>query len=92
LGGCVIKIFNAVSANGDNQNERFYIQGLECYPDNSVQIFNRWGVLVFEREHYNNAEIAFRGVSEGRATIKDSNGLPEGTYYYIIRYKDKRSN
>ena len=92
LGGCVIKIFNAVSANGDNQNERFYIQGLECYPDNSVQIFNRWGVLVFEREHYNNADIAFRGVSEGRATIKDSNGLPEGTYYYIIRYKDKQSN
>ena len=92
LGGCVIKIFNAVSANGDNQNERFYIQGLECYPDNSVQIFNRWGVLVFEREHYNNADIAFRGVSEGRATVKDSNGLPEGTYYYIIRYKDKQSN
>jgi gliding motility-associated-like protein len=92
LSGCVIKIFNAVSANGDNQNERFYIQGLECYPDNTVQIFNRWGVLVFEREHYNNADIAFRGVSEGRVTIKDSNGLPEGTYYYIIRYKDKQSN
>ncbi|KQX02188.1 Ig-like domain-containing protein [Flavobacterium sp. Root420] len=92
LSGCVVKIFNAVSANGDSQNARFYIQGLECYPDNTVQIYNRWGVLVFERDHYNNSDIAFRGISEGRVTIKDSNGLPEGTYYYIVRYKDKQSS
>jgi uncharacterized repeat protein (TIGR01451 family)/gliding motility-associated-like protein len=92
LSGCVIKIFNAVSSNGDGKNERFYVQGLECYPDNTVQIYNRWGVLVFDRDHYNNTDIAFRGISEGRVTIKDSNGLPEGTYYYIIRYKDKQSN
>ena len=92
LKGCVIKIFNAVSINGDNKNERFYIQGLECYPDNTVQIFNRWGVLVFDRDHYNNNDIAFRGISEGRVTVKDSDGLPEGTYYYIIKYKDNQSN
>jgi uncharacterized repeat protein (TIGR01451 family)/gliding motility-associated-like protein len=91
LNGCVIKIFNAVSANGDEKNKRFYVQGLECYPDNTVEIYNRWGVLVFERDHYNNNDIAFRGISEGRVTIKDSNGLPEGTYYYIVRYKDKQS-
>ncbi len=92
LSGCVIKVYNAVSSNGDNKNERFYIQGIECYPENTVQIYNRWGVLVFERDHYNNNDIAFRGVSEGRVTVKDSDGLPEGTYYYIIRYKDKQSN
>uniref|UniRef100_UPI00192AE78D T9SS type B sorting domain-containing protein n=1 Tax=Flavobacterium sp. UGB4466 TaxID=2730889 RepID=UPI00192AE78D len=91
LQGCVIKIFNAVSINGDSKNERFYIQGLECYPDNTVQIFNRWGVLVFDRDHYNNNDIVFRGISEGRVTIKDSKGLPEGTYYYIIKYKDHQS-
>ncbi|MBZ4041245.1 Ig-like domain-containing protein [Flavobacterium hibisci] len=92
LSGCVIKIFNAVSANGDEKNKKFYVQGLECYPDNTVQIYNRWGVLVFERDHYNNNDIAFTGVSEGRATIKTSDGLPEGTYYYVVRYKDKQSN
>ncbi|WP_264529716.1 choice-of-anchor L domain-containing protein [Flavobacterium sp. N502540] len=92
LQGCVIKVFNAVSINGDSKNERFYIQGLECYPDNTVQIFNRWGVLVFDRDHYNNNDIVFRGISEGRVTIKDSDGLPEGTYYYIIKYKDNQSN
>lgn len=92
FGDCLIKIFNAVSANGDENNSRFYIQGLECYPDNTVQIYNRWGILVFERNHYNNNDIAFRGISEGAFSSKYSNELEEGTYYYILRYKDKRSN
>ncbi|MFQ6602160.1 gliding motility-associated C-terminal domain-containing protein [Flavobacterium sp. C3NV] len=90
--GCIIKIFNAMSPNGDTKNERFYIQGLECYPDNTVEIYNRWGVLVFERENYNNEERAFRGMSEGRTTVKQSDGLPVGTYYYILKYKDSDSN
>ncbi len=90
--GCVIKIFNAMSPNGDAKNERFYIQGIECYPDNTVEIYNRWGVLVFERENYNNEDRAFRGISEGRTTVKQSDGLPVGTYYYILKYKDSDSN
>ncbi|WP_263361285.1 DUF7507 domain-containing protein [Flavobacterium collinsii] len=90
--GCVIKVFNAISANGDDKNERFYIQGIECYPENIVEIYNRWGVLVFQRENYNNEERAFRGLSEGRTTVTQSDGLPDGTYYYILKYKDRDSN
>lgn len=91
LGDCLIKIFNAVSSNGDEINSRFYIQGLECYPENTVQIYNRLGILVFERNHYNNNDIVFRGISEGAFFSKYSNELEEGTYFYIVRYKDKRS-
>ncbi|TDE41574.1 tandem-95 repeat protein, partial [Flavobacterium rhamnosiphilum] len=90
--GCAIKVFNAISPNGDKKNERFYIQGLECYPDNTVEIYNRWGVLVFERDHYNNEDRAFKGISEGRVTVKESDGLPTGTYYYVLKYKDSESN
>jgi gliding motility-associated-like protein/uncharacterized repeat protein (TIGR01451 family) len=90
--GCVIKVFNAISPNGDSQNERFYIQGLECYPNNTVEIYNRWGVLVFERDGYNNEERAFKGFSEGRTTVQKSEGLPVGTYYYVLKYKDSESN
>ena len=92
LVGCVIKVFNAISPNGDSKNERFYIQGLECYPENTVEIYNRWGVLVFERENYNNEDRAFKGVSEGRTTVKKFEALPVGTYYYILKYKDMQSN
>ncbi|MCW2121131.1 gliding motility-associated C-terminal domain-containing protein [Flavobacterium sp. 7A] len=89
--GCVIDPLSGVSPNGDGDNDVFYIRGLECYPDNRVEIYNRWGVLVFERDHYNNTDRAFRGVSEGRVTISQSSELPEGTYYYILSYKDSES-
>ncbi|MET3020778.1 gliding motility-associated C-terminal domain-containing protein, partial [Flavobacterium hydatis] len=92
ISGCSIKVFNAISLNGDKMNELFYIQGLECYPDNVVEIYNRWGVLVYEGNHYNNVNIAFKGFSEGRVTIKNSDKLPEGTYYYILKYKDSEFN
>ncbi|MBP4136736.1 HYR-like domain-containing protein [Flavobacterium geliluteum] len=85
---CVIKVSNAISPNEDGLNDAFYIGGLECYPDNTVEIYNRWGVLVFERDRYNNVDRVFKGISEGRATISQSSGLPAGTYFYIIKYKD----
>ncbi|KAF2329482.1 T9SS type B sorting domain-containing protein, partial [Flavobacterium daemonense] len=92
LNGCQIKVLNAFSPNGDSKNTRFYIQGIECYPDNTVEIYNRWGVLVFDIDHYNNEDRVFVGVSAGRATIKESDGLPVGTYFYILKYKDNDSN
>ncbi|RYF20855.1 MAG: gliding motility-associated C-terminal domain-containing protein, partial [Flavobacteriales bacterium] len=92
LSGCIIKVFNAFSPNGDSKNTRFYIQGLECYPDNTVEIYNRWGVLVYDADHYNNEDRAFKGYSEGRTTVKQSDGLPVGTYFYILKYKDSGSN
>ncbi|WDF60387.1 HYR domain-containing protein [Flavobacterium sp. KACC 22758] len=92
LNGCKIKVLNAFSPNGDQKNERFYIQGLECYPENTVEIYNRWGVLVFDVDHYNNVDRVFKGYSFGRTTMKQSEGLPVGTYFYILKYKDSDSN
>jgi gliding motility-associated-like protein/uncharacterized repeat protein (TIGR01451 family) len=89
--GCVIEVFNAISPNNDSDNEFFYIRGLECYSDNTVEIYNRWGVLVFEREQYNNADRSFKGVSEGRSTINQKEELPDGTYFYILKYKDSEA-
>lgn len=84
--GEVFEIFNGVTPNNDGLNDFFRIEGIEDYPDNNVQIFNRWGILVFERDRYNNAENAFRGISEGRVTVKENDELPTGTYYYILRF------
>ncbi|MCY1230530.1 hypothetical protein D9M72_429440 [compost metagenome] len=87
IDGCTINVFNAVSPNNDGDNEILYIGGLECYPDNKVEIFNRWGVLVYEANGYNNNDKAFRGYSEGRVTVNKSEGLPDGTYFYFLKYK-----
>ncbi|WPO80722.1 gliding motility-associated C-terminal domain-containing protein [Flavobacterium sp. KACC 22761] len=92
LDGCEVKVLNAFSPNGDLKNARFYIQGIECYPENTVEIYNRWGVLVFDIDHYNNEDRVFVGFSGGRATVKESDGLPGGTYFYTLKYKDSDSN
>ncbi|HRZ73814.1 MAG TPA: gliding motility-associated C-terminal domain-containing protein, partial [Flavobacterium sp.] len=84
-----INIYNAMSPNGDGLNEFFNIENIEnteCYPSNSVEIYNRWGVLVYDVQNYDNSSKAFRGVSEGRATVNKSAELPTGTYFYIIQY------
>ena len=88
--GCEsIVVHNAFSPNGDGINETFIIDGIgdtTCYPENTVEIYNRWGVLVFETTNYNNQTNVFDGYSRGRTTISKSSGLPTGTYYYILNY------
>lgn len=84
-GGVII--YNAVSPNGDGHNDFFRIENIEQYPNNRVQIYNRWGVKVFERTNYKNDENAFIGISEGRGTIHKNEKLPTGTYYYVIKYE-----
>jgi gliding motility-associated-like protein len=83
-----IIIHNAFTPNGDGTNETFSIENIEqdCHLPNTVEIYNRWGILVFETKNYNNNGNSFDGNSNGRATVSQSSGLPTGTYYYIINY------
>ena len=82
-----LTIYNGVSADGDGHNDYFKIDGIEYYPKNNLKIFNRWGVLVYEKDGYSN-EAPFDGHSNGRATISADSKLPQGTYYYILEYED----
>ncbi|ATA72474.1 hypothetical protein CGC49_03645 [Capnocytophaga sp. H4358] len=82
---------NAISVNGDGLNDYFHIQGIERYPNNTVRIYNRWGVKVFETKGYDNVNRVFRAISNGRVTIEAAEKLPQGTYYYIIEYTDNNN-
>jgi gliding motility-associated-like protein len=87
-----IFVHNAFSPNGDGVNQVFTIRNIgdfDCYPTNTVEIYNRWGVLVFETKQYDNETRVFKGISEGRVTVDKSAQLPTGTYFYIINYTTK---
>ncbi|MBF4464289.1 gliding motility-associated C-terminal domain-containing protein [Flavobacterium sp. LC2016-12] len=86
LNACKVTIHNAVSPNGDDKNEVFKIDGIECYANAYVQIYDRWGVLVYDAYNYDNNAVAFKGISEGRATVAKQKRLPDGTYFYVITY------
>lgn len=78
------EIFNGITPNGDDMNDFFRILGIENYPDNHLKIFNRWGVLVYEKENYGQDNDLFYGISQGRATLQKEKELPSGTYFYIL--------
>ena len=82
-----IVIYNAFTPNGDGLNDYFFIDGITNYPNNTVEVYNRWGVKVFETKNYDSSGNVFNGYSNGRTTIDRNEGLPTGTYFYILNYK-----
>ncbi len=66
----------------------FRIINIENYPDNNFQVYNRWGVVVFENSSYQNGTNDFRGISNARATVNQEDQLPSGVYFYILKYVD----
>ena len=80
-----VTISKAVTANGDQWNEYFEVTGIEgCGFTVEVQIFNRWGAMIYESKDYQNNWNAFTHGS----SVGGSDKVPTGTYYYIINLKD----
>ncbi|HIE16415.1 MAG TPA: gliding motility-associated C-terminal domain-containing protein, partial [Bacteroidales bacterium] len=71
-------IYNTFTPNGDGVNDTWYIENIDKYPDNLVQVYNRNGHIVYEKLGYlNEWDGKFYG-----------NDLPAATYYYIINLND----
>ncbi len=80
-------ISQGFSPNGDGNNEFWYIRGIECFPNNEVAVYNRWGGLVYRTTGYDNTTRRWSGQTQGGA-LASNRGLPFGTYYYIVNRGD----
>ncbi len=77
-----IVIPGGISPNGDGMNDVFEIIGLESFPNNELQIFNRWGNLVYQAQPYQND---WNGqANTGKMTLY-GDALPNGTYFYVLQ-------
>ena len=81
-----IEIYNSISPNGDGVNDELLIRNIDFYPNNTLEIYNRWGVLVYEANGYGQNDVLFKGLSDGRTTINRNEELPEGSYFYTLTY------
>ncbi len=66
-----------ITPDGGGLNEEFIIWCIEQYPDNTLEIYNRWGQLVWEQDDYDNTwtGLTMRGGQ-----------VPDGAYFYVFRY------
>jgi gliding motility-associated-like protein len=69
---------NVFTPNGDGNNDRFYLSGESnyCYDSLTVQIYDRWGKLVYESD---DPEFWWDG------NTKSGQEASEGTYYVILK-------
>jgi gliding motility-associated-like protein len=71
---------NGFSPNNDGYNDVFAFPCNTKYPNASLQVFNRWGDLVWESGNgYKN---------DWGGTNLQGKPVPDGTYYFIYRYND----
>ncbi len=80
-------IYQGVSPNNDGSNDVWTIQGIERYPDNYVQIFNRWGSKIYQARGYNNVTVFWEGQSTEGIIFGDE-VAPDGTYFYVLDLGD----
>lgn len=69
---------NGISPNGDGANDVWIIDNIEQFPNCIVEVYNRWGEMLFQ-------SVGYKEKWDGRYKGQD---LPVGTYYYIINLND----
>jgi gliding motility-associated-like protein len=69
-----VYIPSAFTPNADGMNDLWELQGIEVYPNTEVQIYNRWGNIVFYSKGF---YVPFDGTDNNKP-------LPEGMYVYKI--------
>ncbi|MFK8057423.1 MAG: gliding motility-associated C-terminal domain-containing protein, partial [Saprospiraceae bacterium] len=79
---CLVGSVVITPATMDGLNDLFMINCIEDHPDNTVEVFNRWGQIVYEDSGYDNVAVVFDG------RTRSGEVLPEGGYFFVLRYRD----
>ncbi len=85
---CLVTLIpQLLSPNGDGKNEPFYINTISYFPDNKLEIYNRWGNMVYSKEKYDNT-------FNGQPNVSNATGsglLPAGTYFVVFNFGDGKT-
>lgn len=70
---------NIFTPNDDGYNQRFEIKGIDFCGTFHIQIYNRWGELMYESDDITDGWDGYNHTSGGK--------VPDGVYFYIITGK-----
>lgn len=74
-------VSNLFTPNGDGINDTWYLQDIQKFPDNEVKVYNIYGMEVFSKKGYSND---WTGTFNG-------GDLPDGTYFYVLRFENSKT-
>ncbi len=81
IDGCNgVDITDILTPNGDGQNDGFIVPGIENHPNNTMEVYNRWGSIVYSTEGY---------LNDWQGTNDKGASLVTGAYYYVIKLNDE---
>ena len=73
-----LRFVDIITPNNDGINDHFQILDMNAYKQVKLQVFNRYGIEVFQSDNYeNNWDATYNGKL-----------LPQGSYYYIVEVID----
>ena len=75
-----ISVPSGFTPNGDGTNDYWVLPFASEFPNIVVEVYNRWGELLFHSDGYN---TPWDGTYNGKP-------VPVGTYYFIINLNDPR--
>ena len=81
---CLV-VFNDFSDTAEGKRRGLYADCATDYPDNFLQVFDRWGSLVYEKENYDNS---WTGKRHPKFTKFGREELLEGTYFYVLTFPE----
>lgn len=72
-----LDIPTAFTPNADGQNDKWEIKHINLFPKASMEVYNRWGNIIFKSDNYADPQNMWDGKYNG-------NDLPAGSYVYIL--------
>lgn len=72
-----ISVPNVITPNGDGHNEFLVFDNLDQFPNSRIQIYNRWGNLIYENGNYLNNWNAM--------------DVNDGVYYFVLYVADPKN-
>ncbi|PCJ84382.1 MAG: hypothetical protein COA57_09285 [Flavobacteriales bacterium] len=77
-----INIPSGFTPNNDGTNDKWVLRGIETFSSATIEVYNRWGTLLFSSTNY---------VNEPWDGTRNGNELPAAAYYYVIKLNDNTS-
>jgi len=86
----LITVSQGFSPNGDGNNDTWFILGIESHPNNLVKVYNRSGLMVYQKSGYENTRAPW----DGRGNTGQFAGklVEMGTYFYVLDPGDGLAN